>query len=375
MAADPFAFAAEELTAIRDAGLYRERRVCDLLPGGLIDAGGSELWNFASNDYLGLAAEPPPPRPGGSGASALVTGRSSDIAELERRLAELKGVDAALLFPTGYAANLGTVSALLRPGDTALVDRLSHSCLVEGVRLSGATMRVYHADRLSVLDRELGNANGGRRVVITDGVFSMDGTVAPLWELHDLCESRDAILVVDEAHGTGVFGPTGAGVCEAAGLASERLVTTGTLSKALGTLGGFVCGRSDVIDWLRHHARTQVYSTALPPALAAKALRSLDVIRNEPERRDRLFALADRLRDRLRRGGCDVPSSVGPIVPVLLGEPGAASEAAAKLESRGFLVGCIRPPTVPGGTSRLRISVSAVHDAATIDSLADALTT
>ena len=370
--AGAFAFAAEQLDQVRQAGLYRDRDVFRLLPGGFIEQDGTRLIDFASNNYLGLAASSCTGT-AGAGSSALVSGRSAAQDELERRLARFENTDDVLLFPTGYAANLGTTAAIATAGDTIFLDKLSHSCLVEGAKLSTASLRVYRSDRLATLDRELAKAVTGRRIVVTDGVFSMDGTLAPLGALTDLCETYGAILVVDEAHGSGVFGATGRGACEHLGIPLDRVVRTGTLSKAFGGLGGFVSGQGVFIDWLRHHARTQMFATALPPVLCEHAMRSLDIIENEPQRRATLFRLSDHLRSRLRSSGWTVPDSIGPIVPVLIGSPHATVGLAERLRHGGFLVGCIRPPTVPRGTSRLRISVSAVHTMEMVDSLAHSM--
>ena len=364
--------ARERLQAIRDAGLYRQRRTFELLPGAIIRVDGRECIDFASNNYLGLAAQQPLAGTAGSGASALVSGRSVQQAELERRLAAFEQTGDALVFPTGYAANLGTVAALAASGDTIFVDKLDHSCLVEGARLSGGRLRVYRSDRLDRLARELGRATG-RRFVVTDGVFSMEGTLAPLPELLALCEDADATLIVDEAHATGVFGANGRGSCEHFGLRSDRILRTGTLSKAFGGLGGFVTGHTDVIDWLRHEARTQMFSTALPPACCDHAIASLDIIEQQPDRRSRLHQSADRVREELRTAGANVPPSIGPIVPVIIGDPEETVRLATRLEASGLLVGCIRPPTVPRGTSRLRISVSAIHTDEQIDKLVAAI--
>jgi 8-amino-7-oxononanoate synthase len=294
---------------------------------------------------------------------------------LEERLAAFERQEAAVLFPTGYAANVGTIAALAGPDDLVCLDRLNHASLVDGCRLSRAKLMVYRHDRLDRLARGLKKAaTRRRRFIVTDSVFSMDGVLAPLRALCELAEKFDATLVVDEAHATGVFGEQGRGVAEQQGVEDRVPVRVGTLSKAVGTLGGFVAGSQPLVDWLWNTARTQMFSTALPPAVCAAATAAIDVIETEPWRRQRLWALADRLRQQLAGARIrTVPNSVGPIVPVLIGLPEQALAAAGRLEEAGFLVPAIRPPTVPRGTSRLRISVSCGHREEDVDRLAEAV--
>lgn len=380
-AASRLAWLAEDLARVEADGLHRARREAKLLSGGRIELAGRTLVNFASNDYLGLATEPSVIAAAqaalgrgsvGSGASALVSGRTAQHAELERKLAEFEGEEDAVLFPTGYAANVGTISALVGADDIVFNDRLNHSCLIDGCRLAGASLRVYRSDRLESLERHLAAAAGHhRRWIVTDGVFGMDGTVAPLSDLCDIADRHDATLIVDEAHGTGILGDHGRGACERCGVEGRGVIRTGTLSKAVGALGGFVAGPKVLTDYLWHHAKTQMFSTALPPAICAAAAEAVRLIAAEPERRTRLAARSDRLRDRLRGAGLNVPGDIGvPIVPVVLGEPERAVAAGQELARRGCLVAVIRPPTVPRGTARLRVSLSAVHDEGAVDALA-----
>lgn len=380
-AASRLAWVAEDLARVEADGLYRPRREANLLPGGRIEVAGRTLVNFASNDYLGLATEPSVIAAAqaalgrgsvGSGASALVSGRTASHAELERTLAEFEGQEDAVLFPTGYAANVGTIAALVGAEDIVFSDRLNHSCLIDGSRLSGASFRVYRSDRLDGLERHLAAATcRRRRWIVTDGVFGMDGVVAPLADLCEIADRHDATLIVDEAHGTGVLGDHGRGACEQCGVEDRGIIRTGTLSKAVGALGGFVAGPKVLTDYLWHHAKTQMFSTALPSSLCAAASAALRLIAAEPERRTRLASLSDRLQDRLRQAGLNVPGDARvPIVPVLLGEPERAVAAGEELERRGFLVAVIRPPTVPRGTARLRVSLSAAHDEGALDALA-----
>lgn len=371
----------DESETLRQADLWRTRRTA-AAQGPWIEIEGRRLANFASNDYLALASDERVRQAAveasgkrwGSAASPVLGGRGPAHEELENALARFEGTEAALVFSSGYAANVGTITALAGPGDVVFCDRLNHASLIDGCRLSRARMRVYphsDADRLGRLMRHESSAR--RRFIVTDAVFSMDGDLAPLGELADLADRFDAALLVDEAHGTGVYGKRGRGVAEHLGLEECVAVKIGTLSKAIGSAGGFVAGPQALIEWLVNRARTYIYSTAPPAAVCAAATAALRIVEAEPERRARLFEHACRLRDVLAAGGIDTGSQPGPIVPVLVGDSGRASRYASALEARGLLVPAIRPPTVPRGTARLRINVTAGHDGETIERLAHEL--
>ncbi len=388
-----------ELAAHAVAGLRRTRRVVQPLFGGACEIDGRRLWNFASNDYLGLAADPRLAEAAnrvmseagvGSRASALVTGRTQWHEQLEKTLARFEGQEAAILFPTGYAANVGTIAALVDESDIVFCDRLNHASLIDGCRLSGAKLRVFRHvtdddsehqtgsstdTTLLTLERELAKSSGyRRRLIVTDGIFSMDGDVAPLHELCNLAERFEADVLVDEAHGTGVFGEHGRGACEALSVEHRIAVRIGTLSKSVGTLGGFVAGSQTLIDWLWNKARPQIFSTALPPAICAAATAAIEIIEREPRLRTQLWNNCEFVRRELAQHGIQVlVNSTGPIIPILVGEPDAAMAAQRTLEERGCLVAAIRPPTVPQGTSRLRISLSAAHDEAALRCLVETL--
>ncbi len=375
---------SDELRQRADDGLLRRRRQTRWLPNGLSEIGGRTVCNFLSNDYLNLAsdarviaaAESTLHDAGvGARASALLGGRSAWHFRLERRLAEFEGEQAAILFPSGMAANVGTVSALANDQDVVFCDRFNHASLIDGCRLSGAKFRVYRHDDLETLERELMKAHDhSRRWIITDGVFSMDGDLAPLPELCRLAERYGAEILVDEAHATGVFGAQGRGVAEHFGLENRIAVRIGTLSKAIGCLGGFVAGSQTLIDFLWNSARTQIYSTALPPAVCTAAERAVNILQQEPDRRTRLHHLAHFLRQRLAERGVDVlTGSTGPIIPIVVRDSARAVALADQLEQRGFLVGAIRPPTVPHGTARLRISVCTTHSEEQLADLAVAV--
>ena len=402
---DPLAWVSDELAALDRAGLRRTPRVCRPLPGGRVESDGRALWNFGSNDYLGLASWTNRDRQGvgsvdaergeaashesrladargsyGATASPAVIGRSPELAELERTLAEFEGTEDAVVFPTGYAANLGTVAALTGPGDAVFVERDCHACLVDGAKLGGGRLRVWRRDDPFRLDRELAKAaDARRRWVLTDAAFSMDGDAAPLHLVVDWAERRDAVVICDEAHATGVFGPGGRGVAAAFGFGDHpRVVRTGTLSKAVGAAGGFVGGRRDLCEYLRHAAKSHMFSTALPPTVAATAAANVRWIASPAGAAARealgttVRRLDGRLKDALGSGRAPGGGFL-PILPVLCGTPDAATAASAALAEAGFFVPAIRPPTVRRGTSRLRVSLSAAHPDEAVDGLADAL--
>ena len=373
-----------ELQRLSDQGLLRGWRTIRPLGDGWCEVDGRRCRNFASNDYLNLAGDPRvldaaqrALSEGGAGAtaSALICGRTIWHERLEQAIADFEQTDAAVLFPTGFAANLGTIAALVTNDDVVFCDRLNHASLVDGCGLSGAKLRVYRHDRLDVLERELSKAESdARQWIVTDSVFSMDGDIAPLAELCGLADRFGADLIVDEAHATGVFGDKGRGVCELSGTESRVAVRVGTLSKAVGCLGGFVACSESLRDWLWNSARTQMFSTALPPSVCAAATASLQVIRDEPQRRKRLHSLSRQLVEQLKQSGLSIPAGIaGPIIPVLLGDAQAAVNAASRVLDAGFLVGAVRPPTVPQQTSRLRVCVSAAFEETDIDELAAAI--
>jgi 8-amino-7-oxononanoate synthase len=374
----------DEAAAWSDRGLKRSLRALERPEGAQVVHEGETLHNFGSNDYLGLACDPRVVEAGiavarqygwGATASPLVVGWHRPHQDLADALARFERAKAAIVFPSGYAALCGTVAALAGSGDAVYSDQLNHASLIDGARLSHSQVRVYpHADPAALAAMlEADRRRFRRRLIVTDGVFSMDGTLAPLGELADLADRFGAMLLVDEAHGTGVYGPDGRGACSACGVAERVPVRVGTLSKSLGSAGGFVAGSRRLIDWLINHARPFIFSTALPPAVAAAAGEALKILEAQPWRRERVVALGERLRVKLRASGRQIGRSGGPIIPVLIGDAAATLTLAERLRQRGFLAPAIRPPSVPEGTSRLRISVSAAHDAAAVDQLADAV--
>ncbi len=382
------------LDRVVDEGRWRAPREFDALgPAGLLE--GGPVVSFASNDYLGLSAHPVVVAAAqnalsrwgaGSGASRLVTGSRPVHGELERSLAEWKGTEAAVCFPTGFAANLGVLSTLGGPGVRILSDELNHASIIDGCRLSRSTLVVYRHCDLGHLEELLaggGGPDGGGipTIVVTDSVFSMDGDVAPLADLVTLCRRHDALLILDEAHA--VLGPNlpaasgrngggGVGGQDRDGMQEGTVVRVGTLSKTLGSLGGFVAASRDIVDLVVNRARSYIFSTAPTPADAAAALAALRVLRSAEG-----LALTDRLAalvERVAEAGFATPGHPSPIIPIVLGSEQAALNASAALLQDGLWVPAIRPPTVPVGTSRLRVTLSSAHSDDHVSRLLDALT-
>ena len=373
---------AGRLAERRAADLYRQRPLLDSPQGPLVTVDGRELLAFCSNDYLGLANHPQvieawragAARWGvGGGASHLVIGHSTPHHELEEALADFTGRPRALLFSTGYMANLGAVTALVGKGDTVLEDRLNHASLLDAGLLSGARFSRYlHNDSASLATR-LDKAEGNT-LVVCDGVFSMDGDLADLPALCAEARRKDAWLMVDDAHGFGTLGATGGGVVEHFGLGLDDVpVLVGTLGKAFGTAGAFVAGSDELIDTLVQFARPYIYTTSQPPALACATLKSLELLRSEHWRREHLAVLIRRFREGAASIGLQLMDSDTPIQPILIGDSGRAMALSQALRERGILVTAIRPPTVPAGSARLRVTLSAAHDLAQVDRLLEAL--
>lgn len=371
------AFAGEKLAALDAKSLRRRLKTTRRHDGAVVERDGKRLISFSCNDYLGLsqhhlvraaAAEAALNYGAGAAASRLVTGDHPLLADLEKRLARLKGTEAACVFGSGYLANTGVIPTLVGPGDAVFVDAWAHACIWAGAQLSGAKIVKFAHNDVADLERLLKaeRPQARRALVATDGVFSMDGDVAPLDHLAKLCEQHDAWLLNDDAHGVGVLAE-GRG---SAALFPEAHIPLqmGTLSKALGSYGGYLCGSQAIVDLLKTRARTLVYATGLPPASAAAALTALDLIETDPALTQQPLAKARLFTQRL-----GLPDAVSPIVPVIMGEADAALAASTALEAQGFLVVAIRPPTVPEGTARLRVAFNAAHDDADVIRLADAI--
>lgn len=361
----------DELLKLREEGLFRDRKEVRQFAGGWCEWNGHRLKNFAGNDYLDLAhdarviaAANAAAIAGGAGSSAsqLVSGRGPWHVALEQELCDWLRSEACLLFPTGYAANLGTISGLAGKSDVLFSDALNHASLIDGCRLSGGKIVVFPHGDLSALKELLQHYPGRRQYIVSDSLFSMDGDVADLPGLKLIADRTGATLIVDEAHALGTLGQSGGGLAETLGLDCREVVRIGTLSKALGSIGGFVVGSRSLIDWLWNRARSQIFSTTLPPSACAAARQAIELVHQEPERRRRVNEHSRQLIAGLRQAGFEIPAvENSAVVPVILQDPFLAVQVGRELADRGYLVGAIRPPSVPTGTSRLRIALSSGH--------------
>jgi 8-amino-7-oxononanoate synthase len=379
-------FYARQLDDLAQRDLRRRLHQVDSAQDARIVRNGRQLICFSSNNYLGLANDPRLIAAAkaaldefglGSGASRLITGSMTPHHRLEEKLAHFKQCEAALTFATGYQANLAAVSAGAARGDAIFSDALNHASIIDAARLSRADVFVFPHKAYDALESRLQRETQfARRLIVTDTVFSVDGDLADLPRLVELKTRYDAQLCIDEAHATGVFGPHGRGVAELQNVEDAIDITVGTLSKALGCAGGYVCGSRHLIDYLINRARSLIFSTAPPPAIAAAACAALDLIVAEPDRRKTLLAHADRLRAELGdRLGFNLGQSTSPIIPLIVGDSAAALDLSAQLLEHGLLVPAIRPPTVPESSSRLRITPIAAHTEADLDALISALET
>ena len=363
--------------------LYRHRTNVASGCDSVLQVEGKSLVNFCSNDYLGLAGHPDIAAAlksaidqygTGSGASHLISGHSTAHQQLEEQLAEFTGRPRALLFSTGYMANMGVINALVGRHDLVLEDQLNHASLLDGGHLSRADYKRYKHNNMQQLDYLLEQSTASRKLIVTDGVFSMDGDLAPLPEMSTLAAQHSGWLMVDDAHGMGVLGATGGGIVEQQGLTVEQVpVLMGTLGKSFGTFGAFIAGSEALIETLIQFARTYIYTTALPPAIACASSASLQIVHREHWRREHLQSLIQRFRAGAEQLGLQLMDSQTPIQPVLINNDQRVMEINQQLRSKGFMVGAIRPPTVPAGSGRLRITLSANHSNQQIDQLLDAL--
>lgn len=383
-------FLNNDLQELRAAHLLRTRRAVRVVDSTHLEIDGRRLVNFASNDYLGLthhprllsAASDALQRNGlGSGAAALVTGYTQTHAAAERAISAWKGTADAVLLPSGYQANHAAIQTLATLGAQSggvrfLVDKLAHASLIDAVRSSGQPFRIYPHNTLAKLSRLLQESEPGQlQVVVTESIFSMDGDAADLRGVSRLKQSHPFLLMLDEAHGTGVYGPAGAGYAAECGLRDAVDISVVTLSKAMGSVGGAVCTSSTFCEALVNHGRAFIYSTAVPAMVAAAAMVAIEVMRDEPQRQRRVRDVAMRLREAAREAGYEVPAGDAPIVPILIGGDEDALMAAAALRERGLLIPAIRPPTVPRGSARLRVTLSCEHTDDEVDTLIEALRT
>jgi 8-amino-7-oxononanoate synthase len=373
----------ENLEKRRIQHLYRSRVRVDSACSDQLSVNGKKVHNFCSNDYLGLADNPAIAEAfkqgiddygTGSGASHLISGHTKAHCDLEQQLAEFTGRPKALLFSSGYMANIGVIGALVGRGDAVLEDYLNHASLLDGGLLSRAKFQRYKHRDYKDLDAKLDASNGARKLVVTDGVFSMDGNMAPIADLADVSQKNNAWLMVDDAHGFGVLGKTGAGLVEDLNLGVDQVpILMGTLGKAFGTYGAFVAGSEALIETLVQFSRSYIYTTAPPPAVAVATSASLELVKNDQWRRDKLNQLISRFRHGAEQIGLRLMNSNTAIQPVLMASDTELLDANKKLLESGFMVGAIRPPTVPKGTGRLRVTLSASHSEQQVDALLDAL--
>ena len=364
-------FIDTELQRLKAAGLYRRLRRVDGDQDATLILDGRDVINFSSNNYLGIANHPALASAAkaaidrygcGSGASRLISGNMALHEELEAKLAEFKGSAAALVFNSGFQANTGILSTLVGEGDVIFSDALNHASIIDGCRLSRAKTQVYGHCDLDQLATQLEVApSGARKLIVSESIFSMDGDQAPLVGIVELAEKYNAMVMVDEAHGTGIFGANGAGVVAQLGLVERVTVQMGTLGKALGGFGAYVAGSRGLRDLLINRCRSFIFTTALPPAVMAMALAALDLVRQEPQRRAALWANCRRLNQGLTKLGFALGPSESPILPLMVGDAKKSMELCERLLERGVFAQAIRPPTVPPGTSRLRVTLMATH--------------
>ncbi len=376
-------FIKDELKELEDKALFRKMKTVNGAQGKISLIEGEKYLSFCSNNYLDLANHPDVKAAvinavdkfgWGSGASRLVSGNMSMHEAIENKIAKFKEKESAIVFPTGYMANVGTISSLTGKGDLVISDRLNHASIIDGCRLSQAEFRVYPHSNMEKLEKILKAGNSYRRkLIVTDTVFSMDGDLALMEQITTLAKKYEAMTMGDEAHATGVFGQNRRGALEFLGLEDEVDVVMGTLSKAIGGIGGFVCGSRDLIDYLRNKAKSFIYTTAMPPSVCAASIAGIELIEQKPELAQSLWRNINYLRAILTKQNVNVCNSQGPIVPIIIGDAEKAVKLANILYNNKILVPAIRPPTVPKGSSRLRVTLMSSHTKADIDRLVNML--
>jgi len=383
--ANPLSYLSEQLESWRKAGTYQRLRVLESPCEPISRFDGREVINLASNNYLGLADHPKLVEAAveatkkygaGSGAVRTISGTMSIHMELERRIARFKNTEACVVFQSGFAANAGTVSAILTPDDDIISDALNHASIIDGCRLSKAKIHVFpHKDtaKADEILRDLAGANG-RKLLITDGVFSMDGDIGPLPALVEIAERHGAIMMIDDAHSSGVLGRNGRGTVDHFGLHGRVDIQVGTLSKAVGVLGGYVCGSRDLIEFLYHRARPFLFSTSHPPGVAAACMAAFDILEQEPERIEQLWSNTRYFKSILQNAGFNTGESETPITPIMVGEAKTAHAYSAGLFENGLYATGIGFPTVPEGRARIRTIVTATHTPEMLDRAAEILT-
>src|ERR1700683_672730 len=382
---DPLAYLGEQLEAWKRAGTYQRLRILESASAAEALFDGKDVINLASNNYLGLTTHPKLREAAldatrrfgvGSGAVRTISGTMTLHMQLEERIARFKNVEACVVFQSGFAANAGTVAAVLTPEDHIVSDELNHASIIDGCRLSRAKIHVFQHKDTAAAERKLAELDGrpGRKLLITDGVFSMDGDIGPLPGLVEAAEKHGAIMMVDDAHSSGVLGRNGRGTVDHFGLHGRVHIQVGTLSKAIGVLGGYVCGSRALIEFLYHRARPFLFSTSHPPAVAAACIAAFDVLEQEPERIDRLWDNTRYFKKGLASAGFDTGASETPITPIIVGEAKTAHAFSAALFDNGMLATAIGFPTVPEGKARIRTIVTATHTREMLDRAGEILT-
>jgi len=376
-------YISDELRKINESGLYRELNVVESAQGTHLKIKGKTYLSFCSNNYLGLANNPLVIKAvkdavekygWGAGASRLVSGNMKLHEVLEGEISRFKGKEASIVFPSGYMANVGTISSLVSKGDLIICDKLNHASIIDGCRLSGADFRVYpHCDTEKLENILKKTSKYPCKLIVTDTVFSMDGDLAPLPDIVRIAHKYKAMVMVDEAHGTGVFGKKGRGVVEHFKLSKKVDIVMGTLSKAVGSLGGYVSGDTDLINYLRNKARPFMYTTALPPAVCAASIAGIKLIRKDPSLRESLWRNVRFLKEKLESLSLKVIPSESPIIPILIGDAKKAVAVSKFLYKKGILIPAIRPPTVPAKSSRLRMTVMSTHTKKDLERLLEVL--
>jgi len=376
-------YISDELERIKKSGFYRELNIVESAQGTHLEIKGKTYLSFCSNNYLGLANNPLVIKAvkdavgkygWGAGASRLVSGNMRLHEVLEGEISRLKGKEASIVFPTGYMANIGTISSLVSKGDLVICDKLNHASIIDGCRLSEADFRVYpHCDMKKLENILKKGTKYSRKLIVTDTVFSMDGDIAPLPDIVGIARKYKAMVMADEAHGTGVFGKRGGGVVEHFNLSKKIDIVMGTLSKAVGSLGGYVSGDEDLINFLRNKARPFMYTTALPPAVCAASIAGINLIQENPSLRTSLWNNVRYLKKELDLLNFNLIPSESPIIPILIGDATKAVDVSKLLYKKGILIPAIRPPTVPARSSRLRMTVMSTHTRKDLERLLEVL--
>lgn len=376
-------FIKNELNKLEEQSLFRVMKTVDSAQGKHLYVNGTEFLSFCSNNYLDISnhkdvkdavIESVTNYGWGAGASRLVSGNMTLHQQLEQEISLFKNSEASIVFPTGYMTNVGTISSLVTKGDLVISDKLNHASIIDGCKLSQAKLRVYPHKDMEKLEKLLKTSSDfKRKLIVTDSVFSMDGDIAPLSDIISLAKEYNAMTMVDEAHATGIFGKNRRGVLEEMGLEGEADVVMGTLSKAVGSMGGFVCGGSHLIDFLRNKAKSFIYTTALPPAVCAASIAGLRIIAENPGLTETLWSNIRYIRKRLSVHDVNMSDSNGPIIPIIIGEAEKTNRISKVLLDKRLLIPAIRPPTVPRGSSRLRVTIMSSHSKHDIDRLVDTL--